>query len=130
LTLTDGKSFLRGVYVVTEAITWDGVATHPVCIVGDGSCVVDVYIEITTTFDGDAVVTVGDGGTADGFLTDAGINQGAAAYYGQDVSARGAYIANGDRKIYTGADTVDAFIAETTATQGEATVYVVIQRLK
>ena len=65
-----------------------------------------------------------------GFLSDAAIVQGTPGYYGQDVSERWAYIANGDRKIYTGADTVDAFITETTATQGAATVYVVIQRLK
>ena len=120
----------HGVAIISHDITWDGGATQACATVADGYVVQDVYIEITTTFDGDAVVTVGDGGTADGFLTDAGINQGVAGYYGQDVSARGAYIANGDRKIYTGADTVDAFVTETTATQGAATVYVVIQRLK
>jgi len=130
MALQNGDTFLRGVSIISQAITWDGGAVQPCATVADGYVITDVYIEITTTFDGDAVVTVGDGIINDGYLTDAGINQGVAGYYGHDISTRGARLVGGDRRIYASADTVDAFVTQTTATQGAATVYVVIQRLK
>lgn len=128
----DGELF-QGTYIVSQVVNFDDGGPVAIATVGDGYVVTDVYIEVTTTWDGNGTIVIGDGGTADGFLTDAGITQGATAYYGQVHSARGAYLfAAGEEvdKIYTGADTVDATLVAGTSTQGIATVYVHVTRLK
>lgn len=131
--LVNGEEFQHGDYVISTTVNWDDASPVAICTVADGYTVTDVWCEVTTVADGDLVWTVGDGATADGFLTDAGITQGAAAYYGQVHSARGTYLFNAGEevdKIYTGADTVDCFITESTASQGVIVVYVHITRLK
>lgn len=131
LTVTDG--IFRGDYVVSQEVNWDDVSPVAICAVADGYVVTDVWCEVTTIADGDLAWTVGDGATADGFLTDAGITQGTAGYYGQVHSARGTYLFDtGEEvdKIYEGADTVDCFITESTASQGVIVVYVHVTRLK
>lgn len=125
----ENSTIKKGDYVIATDIGY-APGGSVITSVADGYCVKDVWIEITTTYDGDAVITVGDGNDTDGFLADAGINQGVTGYYGTDPATRGAYLVGGLDKIYTGADTVDATITSTTGSQGAATVYVHITRLK
>ena len=132
LSLKNTTTFTRGVYVVSGTIDFNDVTPQAIATVGDGYVVVDVYIEITTAFDGGApFVQVGDGGSSVGFITQLVTGVG---YFGDDVAPRGAYLWDGtssQRKIYTGAETVVAkFVTGGGATQGEATIFVVIQKLK
>lgn len=127
-----GLSLEQGVGIIAKVINHDDTSPVAIATVADGYVVTDAWCEVTETFDGDTIVTIGDGNDTDGFLTDAGITQGTAAYYGQIHSARGAYLFSTDEldKIYTGADTVDATITTSTGTQGAMTVYIQISRLK
>ena len=124
----------RGYGIVSTDVVFD---TGNVTIVtaDDGWVVEDVYFEVTTTFDGDAVVTIGDAGDADGYLRDADINQGVAAYYGYESDERGDYLydatnSHSRQKIYTASTAIVIYVTQTTATQGAGTVYVGLKRLK
>lgn len=134
IELGNTKTFTRGVYVVSGTIDFNDAAPVAIATVGDGYAVVDVYVEVTTTFDGATpLIEVGDGGSITGFLQLGGASPGTLGYYGDDVATRGAYLWDGtssQRKIYTGADTVDARYSATAPSQGEATIFVVIQKLK
>lgn len=124
----------RGYGIVSTDVVFD---TGNVTIVtaDDGWVVEDVWFEVTTTFDGDAVVTIGDAGDADGYLRDADINQGVVAYYGYESDERGDYLydatnSHSRQKIYTSSTAIVIYVTQTTATQGAGTVYVGLKRLK
>jgi len=123
-----------GDYIVSKVVNFDDASPVEICSVTDGYVVTDVYVEVTTTWDGNGTITIGDGDDTDGFIRDADMDQTAAAYYGWHLDERGDYLwdgpDHGDHKIYTGADTVDATLVVGTSTQGIATVYVHITRLK
>ncbi len=119
-------------YVVSGTIDFNDVAAQAIASVADGYAVTDVYVEITTTFDGAApFIFVGIGGATNGFASTPG---GVLGYFEEDTAGRGAFLWDGTgptRQIFTSADTVDAlFSTGGGASQGEATIYVVIQRLK
>lgn len=134
LTLANGGSFLRGTFVASAAFTYSG-GDQTIITALDGWVVADCYLQITTTFDGTGVVTVGDASDDDGFLDDTDINQGATGYYGGAADEHGDYLwdtGNGHsiNKIYTGSTAIHVDVVQGTATQGAGTAWVVIQRLK
>lgn len=117
-----------------KTVNFDDASPVAVCSVGNGHAVTDVWVEIVTTFDGGGVINIGDGGTADGFLATANINEGVAGYYGYQVDNRGAFlydVGGGHQlaKIYGSDDTIDCFITPAAATQGKAIVYVKVTNI-
>lgn len=133
----DGEVF-HGSYVVSKVVNFDDGSPVVICSVADGYLIVDVIVEITTAWDGNGTIVVGDGNTADGFMEDADITQGGIGYNGRHHDERGVYLwdsagagtGHEDSHIYEGADTIDATLVVGTSTQGIATVYVHITRLK
>ena len=133
-----GASMEYGDWIIKKTVNHDDSSPVVCATVADGYIVVAVYVEIVETWDGNGTINMGDGDDTDGFLPDAGITQGAAAYYGWHIDERGDYLwhsAGGgtgheDEKIYAGADTVDATLVAGTSSQGQAIVYTLIRRLK
>lgn len=121
------KSVHKGIFVVQGDITFDGGGTIFKALTSD--VILDVYVQITEVWDGDGLFTVGDAGDPDGFMTGAGITQGTLGWYGGDVSARGAYLASGDRKAYSADTNINPYRTVGTSTTGKATIYIVIERL-
>jgi len=126
----------RHVHAIT--VTHGGGGTQALVTIDDGDLIETVIVEVTETWDGGAglAFTVGDGGDSDGFVTDLAGELGVAGYYNLHHGYTGDYSWDSVNKhrrwyIYTGADTVDAFVnAGAGATQGECVVYVVITHLK
>lgn len=128
-----GASLEYGSWIVKKTVNYDDASPVVCATVADGYIVTDVYVEITTVWDGNGTIEIGDGADPNGFLPDAAITQTGAGYYGKIHQNRGAYLWDGtgdDEELYTGADTVDATLVVGTSTQGVAVVYVKITRLK
>jgi len=136
----DGTIYADGgiVHVVSQEVNFDDGSPVAIATVADGYMVTCVIVEVTTTWDGNGTIVIGDGADPDGYMEDGNITQGAAAYYGWHHDDRGAYLwhsagagtGHDDCKIYTGADTIDATLVAGTSTQGVATVYIHLIRLK
>ena len=136
MTLQNGDVFTRGVFVRSTSISYDD-STESLMTVADGYVIVDVYVRVTVAWDGTTgLFTIGDGNDADGFAALSNATLGTTGYKLLDVGDRGPYLTyeNTDddsprRYAYTGADTIDAFITEGDSNDGEATIYVVVQKL-
>lgn len=134
--MTNGRTFKRGVAIIQSAVvSHDSGSPLALFTVADGYAITDVYAEVTETWDGNGTVTLGDGTVATGYATDAKLDTGNAGYKLANFDDRGGFLwdaanSHAQRKVYTGADTIDATIVAGTSTQGEMTVWVVIQRLK
>jgi hypothetical protein len=127
-------TFENGVAVVSADFTFDG-GDITIIQAQDGWVITEAFVEITTIFDGTGLVTVGDVSTADGLLTDAGINQGVVGYYGYEVNERGAYLwdnanSHARRKVYASATDLKAYVTQGTSTQGAGKVWASIMRIK
>jgi len=125
----------------SKTVNYDDSSPVTVCNVEDGYAVTDVWVEVTTTWDGGANqnLQIGDGGDVDGFLcaqggTNNAIDLTTTGYYGIEHDLREAYLwddanAHARTKVYTGSDTIDASITPDGATQGQAIVYVKVTRI-
>ena len=80
--------------VLVGHITYnDGKSANPIIAIPANSLVTDVIAVCTETFNGSSVtLTIGDDGTADGFLSNAHISLTAGNVSGEDVANRGAYL--------------------------------------
>ena len=128
--------------VDSEDITY--VSTGAVWTVGAGEIwfVHALYCEVTTNFDctgNDCTLTIGDGNDTDGFLVlvDAEMQDAiaeytgaAAGWVGMHTNTMGAYLSGLAPFIYDGTDTIDIAIAGTDPAAGEATCYIVYQRIQ
>jgi len=138
MSLQNTDTFQHGVYVVSHVVNYDDSSPVALCTVADGYVVVDVYAEVTTAWDQNETVTVGDGSDPDGFATDAELDTENTGWKNTNITDRGAYLQWVDdsdatplRKIYTASDTIDAFLTDDEDPEaGQMTVYIVIQRLK
>lgn len=107
-----------------------------------GTLVSHVAMRVGIQFDGTVAITVGDGGNASGFMTDAntdvdgstGLKNGTGEYLiTQDTGAGTGPNANG--KLYTEDDTIDLAYNYTTedgdtTTKGQVTVYIVYAEIE
>ena len=135
--------------IVTKAITYTAAAggSGVVATVGAGEIwlVHEVIINVTTSFTAtgdDATLVVGDGNDADGFcvLADAELQiadtEGtgwAAGWQCQKAATIGVYTDENQGFIYSGSETIDYLIDETTGTTlsaGAATIYVYYTRIQ
>jgi len=134
VSIDNTKKFTRGVYVVSKTINYNDTSPVAICSVGNGETIQDVYVYVTTKMDGDGgeSATIGDSTDNDGFLS---IPMIASGYYvGASEGLRGPYLwyVGGPwptKKTYTGNDTINCYITKDNTTEGDWTVYVVIQKL-
>lgn len=101
-----------------------------------------VYCEVTTNFDctgDDCTLIIGDGNDTDGFLvlndaemqtTDAEFTGAPAGWKGLHTDSMGAYLSGLAPFVYDGTDTIDVDVGGTDPAAGEATCYVVYQRVQ
>jgi len=123
--------------VLKTTVNYDDASPKALFNVQDGDIVLRIWVEVTTAWDGAApgTVTLGDGNDADGFAINLAISPSAAGYKLFNHDNRGAYFYDPVNKhdvdkIYTGADTIDAFLVQNDSTQGVMDVYAEILRLK
>lgn len=127
--------------IARKTVNYNDASPVTVCNVENGYAITDVWVEVTTTWDGGASqnLQIGDGDDVDGFLcaingTNNAIDLTTTGYYGIEHDMREAYLwddtnAHARTKVYTGSDTIDATITPDGATQGQAIVYVKIVRI-
>lgn len=118
-------------------ITYETSSPATVYSLVDGDIVLDVWVEITTTWDGTgAALDVGDEDDDNGFMASAKITDTSTGYYSENADDKGDYLwddSNDHRitKIYAAAKTLRVAITPGSgASQGAATIYALIQRLK
>jgi hypothetical protein len=136
--------------VVSTAFTYTAAAggsgTIATIAAGEIWLVHEVYVNVTTDFDAtgdDVLLTIGDGNDPNGLLdlVDAELQTAAtegtgapAGWQGfMGTGVRGAYLAEGLGFVYSGTETIDWLVDETsgeTITAGAATVYVIYTRIQ
>lgn len=133
--IVSGATVIQYISTVVKA-TVNYNSSSPVALftVQDGDVVKCIFVEVTTTWDGNGTVDIGDGDDTAGFLPDGSIDKGTAGYYPPDPASYGSYIylpaGRACYKIYTTGDTIDATVVTGTSTQGSMTVYILLTRLK
>lgn len=133
ITIGNGVSITRGVFTISKKVNFFEGSPVTCAVVDDNYMVIDVYVEVVTTWDDVAsTFSIGDSNNASGFIANANINLQVAGWYGTDIATRGAYLWDGtssQRKIYTGGDTVDATFNAEESHMGQCIVHTVIQKL-
>lgn len=101
-----------------------------------------VYCEVTTNFDctgDDCTLIIGDGNDTDGFLVlndaemqaaDAEFTGAPAGWKGLHTDSMGAYLSGLAPFVYDGTDTIDVDVGGTAVAAGQATCYIVYQRVQ
>ena len=130
-----GQNNIGALKIRNYTVNFDDTFPLALHTVADGDVIIDVYCEVTTTFDDTSVIDIGDGSTATGFGQLGSGATGSTGYYLTDISDRGSYLYESTdkhalRKVYTGADTIDVDVSSGSPTQGVMTVWVVWQDLK
>jgi len=124
------KKFTGGTYVKYLVFGYGTASPALIYTALDGEVIIDAYVQIGQLWNGTGLFTVGDAADNDGFLTDAGITQGTIGYYGGDISTRGVYLNEGDRKVYNTTTNINVYLTAGNSSQGSGVIYLVIQKLK
>jgi len=133
IQISNGNYFTRGSYVVSATIAHDDTYPKTLYTVDDGYVITNIYVETTEVFDGAALISVGDVNNDDGLMNSFDIALTILGYSGYQHSQIGTYLSDGSarrNKIYTTSTAIRAYKASGSPTQGEATVYLEITKLK
>lgn len=139
IILTNGAEFTRGTFVKSVTINYNSGSPTTILAVDDGYAITDVYAEVTTVWNGNGTVNIGDEDDADGFLENAGLDKGTTGWKGNTnlAGSAGNYLRDfvdffdvPKKKIYSSSKTIRATVVTGTSTQGSMTIYVVSQKLK
>lgn len=130
------SGFVRGMRrVIATTVNYNSASPVTLATVQDGDIVTGIWAEVTTIWDGNGTVDIGDGSDTDGYLPNMTLNKGALGYKGHDHDTRGVYlwdfIGVHDRDhVRTGAGSITATVVTGTSTQGSMVVYLEMLRLK
>jgi len=117
-----------------KVVNYDDSSPVSICSVQDGDVIEAVRAKVTTTFDGDTTLNIGDGSDPNGFADTSKLDLGNTGWKLSNLDDRGDYLwdsANGHKidHTYSGSDTIDAAITTSTGTQGVIEIYVKISHL-
>ena len=113
----------------SEVINFNSASPRLIATIPANAVVLDIIVSISTTWDGNGTVDIGDAGNTSGYVTDANMDKGVLGWKLSDPSKKGVYlwdVGNNRslKKFYTSNTAINATVVPGTSGFGQARVFI------